>query len=69
MKDNTFKNDAKQIVDMCFDNKLFKDNIKRDDMNGFEDLITFLLKSRYESYIKVTELMNKIDELPKKQTK
>lgn len=50
MDENIFKTDAKQIVDLAFDNKLFKDEITRDDMNGFEELIDFLLSSRYESY-------------------
>ena len=60
MEDKTFKNDAKQIVDMCFDNRLFKETITRDDMNGFEELITFLLQSRFESYKRITSLMEKV---------
>lgn len=61
MENIIFKNDAKQIVDMAFDNKLFKDNITRDDMNSFEDLIQFLLQSRYESYVRVNYLMERIE--------
>jgi len=60
MDDKIFKTDAKQIVDMTFDNKLFKDGITRDDMNAYEDLISFLLQSKYESYIRCNEMMSKI---------
>jgi hypothetical protein len=61
MEELIFKQDAKQIVDMAFDKKLFKDEITRDDMNGFEDLISFLLSSRFESYKKCEELLKKLN--------
>lgn len=61
MEEKIFKADAKQMVDMAFDNKLFKDEITRDDMNGFEDLIQFLLQNRFESYQRVEKLMAKIE--------
>lgn len=61
-KQELFKADAKQIVDTIFDNKLFKDNVTRDNMNGFEDLIQFLLESKYNSHIKMLELTSKIKE-------
>ena len=60
MEDKIFKADAKQIVDMAFNNKIFKDEVTRDDMNAFEDLITFLLQSRYESYLRVQALMSRM---------
>ena len=50
MDEKIFKQDAKQIVDLAFDKRLFKDEITRDDMNAFEELIDFLLSSRFESY-------------------
>ena len=62
MEEIFFKNDAKQIVDMAFNNKLFKDELTRDDFNGFEDLIQFLLQNRFESYQRVEKLMKSIDE-------
>lgn len=62
MEDKIFKTDAKQIVDLMFDNKLFKDNVTRDDMNVFEDLITFLLQSRFESYQRVNALLERVKE-------
>ena len=60
MNDKIFKQDAKQIVDLAFDNKLFKDEVTRDDMNTFEELINFLLASRYESYKRTESLLEKL---------
>ena len=57
-----FKQDAKTIVDMCFNSKLFKDHITRDDMQGFEDFIGFLLQSRFDSHIKCSDFLRKIKE-------
>lgn len=61
MEEKLFKQDAKQIVDLAFDQKLFKDNVTRDDMNCFEELIDFLLSTRYESYKRVNKLLEKLD--------
>lgn len=58
MEDIIFKNDAKSIVDLAFDTKLFKDDVTRDDMNAFEGLIEFMLSSRMKSYIKIHNLKN-----------
>ena len=66
MEDKIFKADAKQLVDMAFNNKLFKDELTRDDFNAFEDLIQFLLQSRFESYQRVEKLMKSIDGREKK---
>jgi hypothetical protein len=60
IEENVFKTDAKQIVDMAFDAKLFNDSLTRDDFNSFEELIGFLLQSRYESYIRVSKLLDRI---------
>ncbi len=61
MEDKIFKSDAKSIVDICFDNKLFKDEITRDDMSTFEDLIGFMLQARFDSYKRMSSLMDKIE--------
>jgi hypothetical protein len=61
MDEKIFKGDAKQIVDTAFDKKLFKDEITRDHMQEFEDLISYLLQSRYDGYIKMTKLLEKIE--------
>ena len=50
MDEKIFKQYAKRIVDLAFDKTLFRNEITRDDMNGFEELINFLLSSNYESY-------------------
>ena len=60
MEDKIFKNDAKTIVDMFFNTKIFKDNITRDDMNATEEFIESVLRSRFESYQKCEKLMESL---------
>lgn len=62
MEEKIFKADARQIVDMAFDNKLFRDDLTRDDFNSFEELLGFLLQTRFESYQRVEKLLNRIDD-------
>lgn len=57
-----FKKDAKQIVDMLFDTKCFKEDISRDDMIELEKFINYLLESKTDSYIKFIEINKKINE-------
>lgn len=64
MEDKIFNDNAKQMVDIMFNTKLFKEDITRDDMAGFEDLIQYLLKYKFESYVKV----EKFNQSVKKQT-
>lgn len=61
MEDKIFKSDAKSIVDVAFNNKMFKDEITRDDMNAFQELIEFILSSQFNSYVKTKELMDSLD--------
>lgn len=61
IKKQIFSNDAKTITNMMFDNKLFKDHLTRDDFNSFEEFICFLLESRFESYIKLKSITDKIE--------
>lgn len=61
MEDKYFKTDAKQIVDMLFDTKVFKDDMTRDDFNNLEDFVGYLLQSKFDSYVKVTKLMDSIN--------
>lgn len=61
MEEKIYKQDAKQIVDLAFDNKLFKDEITRDDMNSFEELIEFLLSSSFEGYKRLDKLLESIE--------
>jgi hypothetical protein len=60
MDKEIFKRDAKTIVDLSFNNKLFKDEVTRDDMDKFEDLLSYLLQSKYESYKRAEELLKKL---------
>lgn len=60
MDENIFKQDAKQIVDLAFNQKLFKDEVTRDIMNTFEELINFLLSTRYESYKRTDKLLESL---------
>jgi hypothetical protein len=60
MNNKYFKDDAKQLVDQLFDAKMFKESISRDDMNAIEDLIEFLLQSRFDSYIKIEKINERL---------
>lgn len=52
-----FKNDAKQIVDAMFDTKLLKEDVSRDTMNAFEELIQYMLETKFNSYNKTAEFI------------
>ena len=60
MNEKMFKQDAKSIVDLAFDTKLFNDSITRDQMKVFEELIEFILSSKFESYKKAQNLFESI---------
>jgi hypothetical protein len=59
--DKVFKEDAKQLVDTVFEKGWFKSEITRDDMNSIEDLITYLLQSRFDSYKRIKDITDKIN--------
>ena len=61
MEKQIFKSDAKQIVDLFFETKLFKEDVTRDDMNETENLVQFLLESRFDSYVRINKLTERID--------
>ena len=61
MEKQIFKSDAKQIVDLFFETKLFKEDVTRDDMNSTEEFIQDMLESRYNSYVKLTALLERIE--------
>ncbi len=61
MENNQFKDDAKQMVDLMFNSKVFKEEVTRDDMNKFEEVISFLLSSRFESHLRCQKLMKQIE--------
>lgn len=61
MEERLFKNDAKSIVDLAFETKFFRENVTRDDMNSFEEMIQYMLQSRFESYVKIHKLNEKME--------
>ncbi len=63
MDDKIFKQDAKDMVDMMFDSNLFHDNVTRDNMNTFEELIQFLLQSKFESYKRLEKLNESVKKI------
>ena len=52
-----YQNRAKEVVDMLFNGKLFKDKITRDNLNAIEDLIAYLFQSDAKSARKCAEIM------------
>lgn len=69
MEDRIFDADAKDIVDTAFDSKLFKDDLTRDTFNDFQELIAFMLKSRFEGYKRMATLLDKVDVLRMERAK
>lgn len=63
MEDKTIKKDAKSVVDMLFDGKLFKSAVTRDDMVAIEELVYYMMKTRVNSIIKAKELQARINKL------
>ena len=61
MEERIFKNDAKQIVDLVFDAKLFRDDLTRDNLNSIEEMIQFMMQSRFESYQRALNLLKSIE--------
>ena len=63
MDDKIFKKDAKHMVDMMFDANLFHNNVTRDNMNTFQDLIQFLLQSNFDSYKRLEKLKESVKKI------
>ncbi len=61
MEKKRFKQHAKILTDSLFDNKLFKEEITRDDMNAIEEYIVFCLESNFNSYVKIKIITDKIN--------
>ena len=60
ISDGVFRDAGKEIVDLLFDTKCFREDISRDDMIVFEDLVVYSLASRYESYVKASKLFERM---------
>lgn len=52
-----FQKDAKEVVDMLFDANVFKEKFTREDLAPVDDLIEFLLQSKFDSYKRGQELL------------
>jgi hypothetical protein len=50
-----YQNQAKEIIDSMFDCNVFSENLTRDNIQGFEDLIAFYLQSGARSAKKMAE--------------
>lgn len=66
MDEKIFKQDAKTIVDLAFDSNLFKDSVTRDNMKTFEELIDYMLSSRFESYKRAEKLLKDLKRIKSK---
>lgn len=60
-KQEIFRNDSKQIVDMLYEGGLFAKKIKRSDMDVLENYICDMMDSRFESYKKMEKLLEDIE--------
>lgn len=54
--DKIIKQDAKSIVDLLFDTKVFKEDLTRDNLNAIEEFISINLETRLNTYIKQIKL-------------
>jgi hypothetical protein len=61
MEARIFKNDAKQIVDLVFDAKVFREDLTRDNLNSIEEMIQFMMQGRFESYQRGQNLLKSIE--------
>jgi hypothetical protein len=61
MTETYFKNDAKQIVDMLFDNKLFISTLTRDELNSIEEYLAYSMESKFDSHLRAEKLFSKIN--------
>jgi hypothetical protein len=61
VKYKRFRSEAKSMVDVMFNSKLFKDDLTRDEMNSIEDFIQFSMESGFDSHLKIEKLNEKIN--------
>jgi hypothetical protein len=53
------QNQAKQFIDSMYDAKVFHDKLTRDDFNGFEDLLAYMLQCQADTARKMAEFHEK----------
>lgn len=59
--DKLIERDAKSIVDTMFETKILKSDLTRDNMNSIEEFIAYMMKTRFNGYIKMAELQKTIE--------
>jgi len=57
---NIFKQDAKSIVDTLFETKVFRDDLTRDELNTIEEILDYMMSSKYDSIKRAEKLFNQI---------
>jgi len=55
---------AKDLVDCIFDKNYFREDVTREDMQGVEDFLAFMLQSSVETAIRCHDLCKKMKEEP-----
>ena len=57
--DKIIKDDAKSVVDLLFETKIFKEELTRDNLNSIEEFVGYLLETRVNSQIKMLKFKEK----------
>ena len=55
-----FKQDAKSIVDTLFETKIFRDDLTRDELNTVEEMVDYMMTSKYDSIKRAEKLFTQI---------
>lgn len=55
-----FKQDAKSITDTLFETKIFRDDLTRDELNTVEEMLDYLMSSRFDSIKRAEQLFSRI---------
>ena len=59
-EDKIIKQDAKSIIDLLYDTKVFKSDLTRDNLNAIEEFVAVTLETRINSYVKQYKLKEMI---------
>lgn len=60
IEDKIIQRDAKSIVDLLYDTKVFKSDLTRDNLNAIEEFVAVTLETRLNSYVKQYKLKEMI---------
>lgn len=58
-----YQQQAKQIIDSMFDNKVFNEKFTRDNMQAYEDLLAYYFQSHANTTRKCIEFTHKLGHL------